>query len=83
MHNIRKGMPPAIVFLGSKDRLIPVATAKAFQAKMQKVGSRSELMLFEGQSHGFFNPGRGDGQGYPKTLKAMDEFLVSLGYLDK
>ncbi len=83
MHNIRKGMPPVIAFLGTKDRLIPVAAAKEFQAKMQKVGSRSELMLFEGQSHGFFNPGRGDGQGYAKTLKAMDQFLVSLGYLHK
>ena len=55
MHNIRSGMPPAIVFLGTSDRLIPVATAEAFQKKMREVGSRSELHLYKGQPHGFFN----------------------------
>ena len=28
MHNIRKGAPPTIVFLGTKDNLIPVSTAQ-------------------------------------------------------
>ena len=81
MHNINKGMPPAIVFLGTKDKLIPVDTAKAFQAKMRKVESRSELMLFDGAAHGFFNFGRGDSSAYRKTVQAMDVFLASLGYL--
>ncbi len=81
-HNIRRGMPPALVFLGTKDKLIPVETAKAFQAKMRDVGSRSELMLFEGAAHGFFNYGRGGGSAYRKTVRAMDEFLTSLGYLE-
>ena len=80
-HNIRDGIPPAIVFLGTKDSLIPVATAKQFQAKTKAVGSRSELMLFEGQPHGFFNHGRGDGSAYRHTVHAMDVFLTSLGYL--
>lgn len=54
-HNIREGIPPAIVFLGTADKLIPVATAKAFQEQMEQVGSRSELHLYEGKPHGFFN----------------------------
>ena len=82
LHNIREGMPPAIVFLGTKDNLIPVAIAKAFQKKMRDVGSRSELMLFEGEPHGFFNFGRGDGSNYKSTVAAMDEFLASLGFLN-
>jgi acetyl esterase len=53
MHNIRKGMPPTLTFLGTKDSLIPVATAEAFKAKMESVGSRSELMLFKDRTHGF------------------------------
>lgn len=77
MANIEKGMPPAIVFLGTQDKLIPVDTAKAFQKKMQDIGSRSELMLFEGKGHGFFN----DGDAYFQTTRAMDIFLTSLGYL--
>jgi acetyl esterase len=81
-HNIRKGIPPAIVFLGSKDKLIPVATAEKFKAKMESVGARSELMIFEGEGHGFFNFGRGDNANYRKTVIAMDRFLESLGFLE-
>lgn len=81
MHNIREGMPPAIVFLGTEDKLIPVATGKAFQKKMQDVGSKSELMLFEGEPHGFFNFGKGDGSNYRDTVAAMDKFLKELGYV--
>lgn len=82
LHNIHKGMPPAIVFLGTEDKLIPVETAKRFQKRMQDAGSRSELMLFEGEPHGFFNYGRGDGANYRKTVAAMDAFLKSLGYFE-
>ena len=31
LHNIRPGMPPTIVFLGTKDGLVPVETAQEFQ----------------------------------------------------
>ena len=82
MHNIRKGMPPTITFLGTNDRLIPVATAKKFQQKMRDVGSKSELKLYEGAGHGFFNFGRGGGNAYRKTTKQMDEFLIALGFLE-
>jgi len=82
-HNIRSGIPPAIVFFGTKDKLVPVETAKAFKAKMEAVGSRSELIFFEGEPHGFFNYGRGDGSNYRKTVAAMDKFLTSLGFLTK
>ena len=80
-HNIRPGMPPALVFFGTKDKLVSVATAKAFQAKMKQVGSRSELQLFPGLGHGFFNKSRGNGKAYLQTLRSMDAFLASLGLL--
>lgn len=80
-HNIRSGMPPAIVFLGDRDKLIPVAAAEKFRAAMQDVGSRSELLVFAGEGHGFFNFGRGDGTSYDKTLDASDKFLTSLKFL--
>lgn len=81
MHNIRKGMPPTVVFLGMKDSLVPVKTAKAFQEKMREVGSRSELHLYEDQPHGFFNE-RSSPEHYYLTVRSMDEFLGSLGYLE-
>lgn len=80
IHNIRKGMPPAIVFLGDKDTLIPVSTAEKFKSLMEEVGSRSDLHVYEDQPHGFFNQGR-KGNFYEKTVMEMDKFLSSLGWL--
>ena len=85
MHNIRKGMPPAIVFLGTDDGLIPVETAKTFQRKMRQAGSRSELFLYEGQPHGFFNHrdfrARASPIFYYQTMLEADRFLTSLQFL--
>lgn len=81
MHNIREGVPPSIVFLGTEDKLIPVATAERFKRRMFEVGSRSELILFDGQGHGFFNHGRSENRFYDETVEHMDRFLTSLGFL--
>ena len=81
-HNIRAGSPPTLVFLGTEDKLIPVSVAEDYKSQMEKVGSRSELMLFEGQGHGFFNFGKSGPAVYAKTVHAMDKFLASLGYLE-
>jgi acetyl esterase/lipase len=80
MHNIHKGAPPTIVFLGTKDKLIPVSTAEEYQKRMKDVGSRSELYLYKDATHGFFNKGK-KGDHYPDTIAKMDKFLVSLGWL--
>lgn len=80
MHNIDKTTPPAIVFLGDKDSLIPVATAEKFKSLMEKAGVKSELHIYEGQPHGFFNY-RGDKANYRQTVTAADKFLAKLGYL--
>ncbi|GMQ24982.1 alpha/beta hydrolase [Algoriphagus sp. oki45] len=80
LHNIRQGAPPTVIFLGTEDNLIPVETMKYYQTVMEKVGSRCELFLYEGQPHGFFN--YRNFEFYEKTLRKADEFLQSLGYLD-
>ena len=80
MHNIDKNTPPTIVFLGSNDKLIPVATAEKYKALMEKAGGRCDLHVYEGKAHGFFNLGRGD--SYAKTVLEMDKFLQSLGFLE-
>jgi acetyl esterase/lipase len=82
LHNIRKGIPPAIVFLGTKDKLIPVKTGEKFRDMMRSVGSRSELFLYEDQPHGFFNFGKSNNKFYVQTVTEMDKFLASLGYLN-
>ncbi|WP_338225169.1 alpha/beta hydrolase [Algoriphagus confluentis] len=79
LHNIRKGAPPTVIFLGTEDNLIPVETMEYYQKVMEKVGSRCELFLYEGQPHGFFNYRNFD--YYEETLLQADLFLQSLGYL--
>ncbi|UXX81024.1 alpha/beta hydrolase [Reichenbachiella carrageenanivorans] len=81
LHNIKKGAPPTLIMLGTNDKLIPVVTAQYYQKVMDVVGSRCDLRLYEGGTHGFFNYGHG--KFYEQTLMDVDSFLVSLGYLNK
>lgn len=77
MHNLSKATPPTIVFLGTKDKLIPVSTAKTYQSKLDKLNVQNELHLYENQPHGFFNKG----ESFLDTVEKMDKFLTGLGYL--
>jgi acetyl esterase/lipase len=79
LHNLKKGMPPAIVFLGTQDKLIPVETARYFRTVMEKVGSRSDLFLYEGEGHGFFN--YRNYELYVDTRDKAAEFLISTGII--
>lgn len=81
LHNIKKGAPPTIFFLGTNDALIPVETAKYYQKVMEKVGSNCELFLYKGQGHGFFN--YKNFEYYKKTVSEADKFLQSLRLLNK
>lgn len=80
-HNITKDDPPTIVFLGSKDSLIPVSTAKKFDADLKAAGVKSEVWIYEGQPHGFFNESKSK-ESFLDTVLKMDTFLASLGWLD-
>lgn len=80
IHNIKKGLPPTLVMLGTKDKLIPVKTGEKFKALAEKVGSRCDLKLYKDQVHGFFNKSRNK-EMYEKTLADTVEFLTSIGYI--
>lgn len=84
IHNIRKGTPPTIVFLGTMDDLVPVKTAKLYKQKMEEANCRCDLYLFDGQKHGFFNyrEDAKDGNRYfIETVTKTDFFLESIGYI--
>ncbi len=81
-HNITGKAPPSIVFLGTKDRLVPVKTAEAFRDKMAQVGVKSDLHLYKNESHGFFNYGRRGNIAYRDTVQKMTDFLEKLGYFE-
>ncbi|MDP3069394.1 MAG: alpha/beta hydrolase [Opitutaceae bacterium] len=80
-HHVKKGTPPAIIFHGKADTTVPYATAEAFARVMQAAGNRCELVGYDGQPHGFFNHGRGDGSNYRDTLARTEAFFVSLGWI--
>ncbi|MEZ6063044.1 MAG: alpha/beta hydrolase [Planctomycetaceae bacterium] len=85
---VRSGLPPTIIFHGTNDEAVPFASVELFRDRMTAAGNRCELKAYEGRPHGFFNPGRGQGQqraaatqDYYRTLRELDMFLESLGYL--
>lgn len=82
LHNIKKEVPPTILFLGDKDILIPVITAYEYKEKIEAVGSRCDVFIYKNQPHGFFNKWKKDGEEYYlKTTREADKFLESLGYI--
>jgi acetyl esterase len=80
MHNIDEHTPPTVVFLGTKDKLIPTTTAEKYKKLVMDKGQRCDLHLYEGQAHGFFN--FKNHENYVETVIEADKFLVSLGYLE-
>lgn len=81
-HNITSDDPPAVVFLGSKDPLIPVAIAEKFRDTMKGEGLKSDLHVYEGQPHGFFNESKGGAEIFLDTIRKMDAFLQEIGFLE-
>ena len=80
-HQVRPGMPPAIIFHGEADTTVPYRTIELFRDKMEDQGNRCTVVAYEGAGHGFFNFGRNDNAYFIDTVNKMDQFLVSLGYL--
>ncbi len=82
-HHVKPGQPPTIIFHSRADTTVPYKTAQIYMEKAKAAGNRCELVGYEGETHGFFNHGRGDGSSYTDTVRRMDEFFVSLGWLSK
>ncbi|EOR92644.1 lipase, putative esterase [Arcticibacter svalbardensis MN12-7] len=80
LHNIKKGAPPTIIFLGTKDKHIPTVAMEYYKLVMEKIGSRCELHLYPNAEHGFFNQSTSK-ENYTSTVNFADLFLQSLGYL--
>lgn len=79
-HNIRKGAP-AIIFSGSEDKLVPVEMLKEYRDLMTRKGNECELIIYEGQKHGFFNYKKGANRFYSETLDQVTGFLKEHGFI--
>ena len=78
--NVRPGLPPTIVFLGSKDPL-PVPEMKGFHDKMVAAGNASEFYVGVGAGHGFCNGRNPQNPYFYWSLERVDRFLVKHGIL--
>ncbi len=81
LHHISSKTPPTCIFHGKADTTVPFSNVFQFKTKMDELGLRCELHAYEGQKHGFFNFGRGNGSAYTDTVKKMGSFLDSLGLI--
>lgn len=79
IHNIKSGAPPTIILIGTEDVFIPVEMVKYYKLVMDKVGSRCDLILYDGMKHGFFNVR--NMKNFRETVLEVDKFLISLGYI--
>ena len=81
VHHVRSGLPPAIIFHGKDDSVVPFRNIERFGRLMKKLGNVCTIVPFDGMEHGFFNYGRHDNKPFVETVRAADRFLVSLGFL--
>ena len=81
IHHIKKALPPAIIFHGTNDKIIPFKHVELFARRMQELGDMCELVAFERKGHAFFNFGAYKNKPYTETVRAADKFLSALGYL--
>jgi len=77
---VKAGLPPALIFHGTGDRVVPFAGSYEFAKKASRKKNQCRLVSYEGAGHGFFNFNLSF-ENYESTLMAMDEFLVELGFL--
>ena len=76
-HHVTKDAPPASVFLGDSDKLIPVSVLRQFENDMKAAGVRCDTHIYPNAAHGFFNRD----PHFTLTLRESDKFLTSLGWL--
>ncbi|MES2693931.1 MAG: alpha/beta hydrolase [Verrucomicrobiota bacterium] len=79
-HNVRKGLPPTLVFHGTGDTTTPFKGAQLFLAEMKKAGNRCELDVNEGGGHGYLMTTQAL---YDDTLAKTEKFLRDVGMMPK
>ena len=78
--HIAAGAPPSIILVGTNDAIVTVDMVQSFKEKMEAVGSRCDLVLYKDQGHAFF--AKKPIKYFIETTREIDQFLVSLGYLN-
>ena len=80
-NSIAPGLPPTVIFHGTNDRVVSFDTSFDFARKMKKKKNPCDLVVYEGQGHGFFNFNVSFDL-YQGTLNILDDFLVAQGFIE-
>jgi acetyl esterase/lipase len=75
LHHVSAKSPPTLVFLGTKDPLVPVATVREFESRMKRSGVRCEVKLIEGGVHPLYSYQDGASPLRGELLKDCEAFL--------
>jgi acetyl esterase/lipase len=70
---VTKDVCPILTIHGTVDKLVPVDQAVQFDAAMKKAGATTELIILEGQGHGFVGPA--DQKAREATFAFFDKHL--------
>lgn len=81
-HNLHQNVPPTLTLLGDEDEYLAVATAQQVHDQLTELGVPNELVIYPGETHGFFNYSRNEDRGYDATLTAVEDFLIGLGWIE-
>jgi acetyl esterase/lipase len=79
--HVHEGLPPTIVFHGTKDTTVPFGQAERFTAAMKAAGNQCVLVPYEGRSHGFFNASKSE-EDNADTTRRLVKFLREHGFID-
>ncbi|MBM4172254.1 MAG: alpha/beta hydrolase [Ignavibacteria bacterium] len=88
--NIKKGLPPTLILQGREDTVTPLVGVQNFANQMKANGNICELIIYDNVGH-LFTPSSEPDSGFPNpdkkiqsmTYEKADEFLRSLGYINK
>lgn len=78
LNHVDASTPPAIIFHGTNDTVVPYAAAHVFAMQLKANNVPFDLKTYKGAGHGFFNREPYFGQ----TMEQLDTFLITLGWLE-
>ncbi len=73
VHNVKKGLPPTILFHGTGDTVTPFAGVIEFHRQMKEAGNHCELIRHDGGVHGYLIF---DLKLYEQTIESTKQFLI-------
>ena len=82
-HNIKAGLPPAIEFHGTEDRMVPYWAVSFFKEKTIQHGNYFDVIVYEGRRHYLGNEDQSIKTYYDEEiLERADEFLIKFRFMD-